>query len=355
MWASGLKGADGTIANVVEYQADGKVKGTGNTTFISDGTPPMTEMYTESTHNRVVHSSDYVAYGGGTRTNVAYIKQVGLGNEERSLYISGTGRAQRYIGWSDTPANAPWYLDPWAWAQGRALNAGENPQPKKIVSESKSATEQGSASTNPGSSSSDTSNTVSPSASLSGLSSASAGESVTVDVSTTTPYSSVWWYVAGPGESGLGTHVETDTGGSSSTTDSLTYTFGSSNSGDYTIAAYITNYSDQSVYQESHTVSVSGSSISYTPPSAPTPSLPTTILCRVASSTGCTIRSSDGRACLVSTCSSGCGNPYWTCYPNAIYDHETTFTSRRCGTSFTRCSNGTCTTATGTYDYHWAQ
>lgn len=154
MWASGLKGADGAIANIVEYRADGKVKGTGNTTFISDGTPPMTDQYTNPSHNRVVHSSDSVAYGGGTRTNVSYIKQIGLANRERTLYISGTGRAQRYIGWDDTPANAPWYLNPWAWAQGRALNAGKNPQPKNIISESKSATEQGLVSSGSSSSSS---------------------------------------------------------------------------------------------------------------------------------------------------------------------------------------------------------
>ena len=100
------------------------------------------------------------------------------------------------------------------------------------------------------------------SVSLSGSSSASAGGSVTIGLSTTTAFSSVYWYVAGPGESGLGSHIETDTGSSSSTTESFTYTFGSSDSGDYVITAYIYNYSDSSTYEVTHTVSVSGSSSS---------------------------------------------------------------------------------------------
>ena len=57
----------------------------------------------------------------------------------------------------------------------------------------------------------------------SGSSSVSAGDSYTVGLTTTTAFSSVYWYVAGPGDSGLGSHVETDTGGSSSTTESFTY------------------------------------------------------------------------------------------------------------------------------------
>ena len=106
------------------------------------------------------------------------------------------------------------------------------------------------------------SNTVSPSASLSGSSSASAGSSVSFTLETTTAFSSVYWYVASPGESGLGTNVETDTGSSSSTRADFSYTIPSSaSSGDtYTITAYIYNYSDSSVYQTSYSVSVSGSS-----------------------------------------------------------------------------------------------
>ena len=94
----------------------------------------------------------------------------------------------------------------------------------------------------------------------SGSSSASAGGSVTVGLATTTAFSSVYWYVAGPGDSGLGSHVETDTGGSSSTTESFTYTFPSdATEGTWTITAYIYNYSDSSTYETSYTVNVSGS------------------------------------------------------------------------------------------------
>ena len=86
---------------------------------------------------------------------------------------------------------------------------------------------------------------------------------------------------------------------------------------------------------------------------APPP--PTTILCRLATTTGCTIRSSDGRACRVPMCPSGCGSHYWTCTPNATYDHTTPFTCRRCGTKFTRCNNSTCTHNGRTYSFHWAR
>ena len=81
---------------------------------------------------------------------------------------------------------------------------------------------------------------------------------------------------------------------------------------------------------------------------------PSIVACGGASYTGCSGASSR-TAHHVESCSSGCGNGYWTCSPTAVYNHEMPFTCRRCGTSFTRCSNGTCTTATGTYTYHWAQ
>ena len=97
------------------------------------------------------------------------------------------------------------------------------------------------------------------SASLSASSSSvSPYESVSFDLTTTTAFSTVYWYVAGPGASGLGSNVKTDYGGSSSYSASLSYSF--SGSGDYTITAYIYNYSDSSIYQSSHTVSVSGGS-----------------------------------------------------------------------------------------------
>ncbi|RKU12711.1 hypothetical protein C6501_10535 [Candidatus Poribacteria bacterium] len=52
-----------------------------------------------------------------------------------------------------------------------------------------------------------------------------------------------------------------------------------------------------------------------------------------------------------------CGGHYWTCIAGAIHNHTTTFTCRRagCGVTFTRCSNGTCTSNRGTHTYHWAQ
>ena len=96
----------------------------------------------------------------------------------------------------------------------------------------------------------------------SGSSSASAGGSYTVNLTTSTPFSSVYWYIKSLGTSGLGSSVETDNGGSSSYSASMTYTFGSSDSGDYIITAYIYDYSDNSTYQVEHTVNVSGSSSS---------------------------------------------------------------------------------------------
>ncbi len=123
------------------------------------------------------------------------------------------------------------------------------------------------------SSSANKSGSISPS---SGSSSASAGSSYTVDLTTSTPFSSVYWYIKRTGTSGLGSSIETDNGGSSSYSASMTYTFGSSDSGDYIITAYIYDYSDNSTYQVEHTVNVSDSS--YTPPSTPStpPSTPST-------------------------------------------------------------------------------
>lgn len=154
----------------------------------------------------------------------------------------------------------------------------------------------------------------SPSATLSGSSSASAGSSVTFELATTTAFSKVYWYVAGPGDSGLGSHIETDTGSSSSTTESFTYTFGSSDSGDYTVTAYIYNYSDSSVYQSSHTVSVSSSS-STTPsptPSPPTPT-PTLVMCSLCY-TDYDPNSDSSRHTETFTCiRPGCGMTYTEC------------------------------------------
>ncbi|RKU11534.1 hypothetical protein C6501_12575 [Candidatus Poribacteria bacterium] len=54
---------------------------------------------------------------------------------------------------------------------------------------------------------------------------------------------------------------------------------------------------------------------------------------------------------------SNCNGHYWTCVAGATANHTTTFTCRRpgCGVTFTRCSNGTCTSDSGTHTYHWAR
>ncbi len=294
------------MANIVEYRAEGRVKGTGNTTFISDGTPPMTGQYTDPSRNRVVHSSDYVAYGGGTRTNVAYIKQAWMANEERTLYISRTGRAQRYIGWNDTPANAPWYLDPWAWANGKALNAGENPQPKNIVSESNAGGEEDD-NHDPGSSP-----VVSP-------------------MPTPTPTD--------------GTPNCPDCTSDCSSPCSCT------NSG--TCGGTVTDNTPDCSYC---TDGCSSCPSSDPPPSAPstppsTPSTPTTVACGGASYTGCTDSVSSRTERHVPSCSN-CGKSYWTCSPNASR-HTDVLTCKRsgCDASLTRCQNGPNQCTNGRY--HW--
>ena len=218
------------------------------------------------------------------------------------------------------------------------------------------------------------------SASLSASSSSvSPYESVSFDLTTTTAFSSVYWYVAGPGDSGLGSNVETDTGGSSSTSASLSYSFPSDASGDYVITAYIYNYSDSSIYQSSHTVSVSGSSsvssdetpncsdctshcssprscsnsgtCNGTVSTPSTPSTPTLVACGGASYTGCSGASSRTEH-HVPLCSNGCGNGYWTCDPNASLHTETkTCKPSGCGATLTPCQNGPTECING--GYHW--
>ena len=87
--------------------------------------------------------------------------------------------------------------------------------------------------------------------------SAEAGDSHTVNFSTSSPYSSVYWYVKTPSDiSSLGTTQEIDQGDGSLTTADFTYTFPSGTSGDYTVTAYVYDWSN-SVYEVSYTVSVS--------------------------------------------------------------------------------------------------
>lgn len=94
-------------------------------------------------------------------------------------------------------------------------------------------------------------------ASLSGSSTATAGSTYQIDLTTPSAYRSVYWYVKSPSESGLGTQISSVIGGSSSTTASLSWSIPSSASaGDHVITAYVYNDSDNSVYEVRHTVSV---------------------------------------------------------------------------------------------------
>ena len=192
----------------------------------------------------------------------------------------------------------------------------------------------------------------------------------------------MYWYVAGPGESGLGSNVETDTGGSSSTSASLSYSFPSDASGDYVITAYIYNYSDSSIYQSSHTVSVSGSSsvssdampncqdctshcsspcscsnsgtCNGTVSTPSTPSTPQIVKCAAASYTGCSGASSR-TAHKVDSCGN-CSKAYWTCDPNASRHTEVKRCKRSgCGASLTACQNGpnACVRAGKPSNWHW--
>ncbi|MXV82923.1 hypothetical protein F4Z98_06060 [Candidatus Poribacteria bacterium] len=92
---------------------------------------------------------------------------------------------------------------------------------------------------------------------LSGPSTASAGSRVSVSLKTDTPFSSVYWYLKAPGESGLGSSgIGYTSGGRRSYSALKSHTFSSSDSGDYVITAYIYKSSDSSTYQMSHTVRV---------------------------------------------------------------------------------------------------
>ncbi len=90
-----------------------------------------------------------------------------------------------------------------------------------------------------------------------GVYTAEAGTGHEANFTTNQAYSSVYWYVKSPSQTGLGTNVETDTGDSSTTTTAqLSYSFPSGTSGDYVITAYVYPPASGSVYQTSYTVSV---------------------------------------------------------------------------------------------------
>ena len=91
---------------------------------------------------------------------------------------------------------------------------------------------------------------------------ASAGDTHEVNLVADGPYSQVYWYVKAPGDTGsYGTQVEIDSGDGVTSDASLSYTFPADAAGEYTITACIYR-SDQSVYEESYTVTISGLSSS---------------------------------------------------------------------------------------------
>ena len=99
----------------------------------------------------------------------------------------------------------------------------------------------------------------SKSASLSGSSSAKAGSSYRIDLTTTAPYRYMYWYVRDPGQSGRGRLVRSVSGSRRSYTASLSYAFPSSASaGDYVITALVRSV-DGSESEVSHTVRVESS------------------------------------------------------------------------------------------------
>ena len=90
-----------------------------------------------------------------------------------------------------------------------------------------------------------------------GVYTATAGDSHTANLSVPSGWTSIYWYLKAPSESGLGTSqssVSDSTGNSS--TASYTYSFPSGVSGDYVLTAY-TTLSDSTIVQPSYTVSVS--------------------------------------------------------------------------------------------------
>ena len=94
--------------------------------------------------------------------------------------------------------------------------------------------------------------------SVNGLYTAAPGDSHEACITTDAPYSEIYWYVAAPGETGLGTQQEIDTGDGTTTKARFSYTFpsGAMHTGTYKITAYVYR-SDLSVYWEDYTVDVS--------------------------------------------------------------------------------------------------
>lgn len=81
----------------------------------------------------------------------------------------------------------------------------------------------------------------------------SSGDTHGSHLSTTDPFQKVYWYVCEPGDSGLGTHISTDTGDGSRTDSYFSYT--PSTSGTYTITAY--TYFTNTISEPSYDITVS--------------------------------------------------------------------------------------------------
>ena len=90
------------------------------------------------------------------------------------------------------------------------------------------------------------------------------------------------------------------------------------------------------------------------PPPTTAPPPPTTVACGARGWTGCTVRSSDGNACLVDPCDSGCGSYYWSCSTSGVSWYKTSRTCKRvnCGASYTNCTRGNGTCSNGAYIWH---
>ena len=163
---------------------------------------------------------------------------------------------------------------------------------------------------------------------------ASPGGAHTASLTLPSAYSSIYWYVKSPSESGLGTSVNWVSGDGSSTSATFSYTFASDASGDYVITAY-TYLSDNSIVQPSYTVSVGSSDTDITD-NTPDCSWCTDgcSACPTSTDDSDDTDSDDesGDSDTQSTCA-GCGDTYDS---DDAYSH-TLFTCKYCAVDFRFC------------------
>ncbi len=154
----------------------------------------------------------------------------------------------------------------------------------------------------------------------SGSYTASAGDTHTANLTLSSVYSSIYWYVKSPSESGLGTSVQYVSGDGSSTSASFSYSFPSDASGDYVITAY-TYLSDGSVIQPSYTVTVGSMTTTSTPSTTQTDNTPDCPWC----TDGCVSCASEAPSVDPSNpdCPSCGGGNFYTCV--------------KCGETFDTC------------------